>query len=209
MVEIIPAINAKTFAEIEQKIKLVEPHVNWVHIDVTDGSFTDVVLWHNPEELLNLHTPLFIELHLMLEDIDTKIEDWLLPNVRRNIVHIEACRNPKTVIDACHGSDIQIGMAVRPETPCSHLFPIASEVDLLQTLAVHPGPSGQKFDVDTLKKIEELRTKYPGMPIEVDGGVNAEVAGQVRQAGASIIVAAAAIFNAENIEQAIAALQSK
>ena len=205
--EIVPAVNAETFDEVTRRIRKVEPFVNWVHVDVADGSFTPNTLWHTPDDLLNLKTSLFIELHLMLDDIDTKIEQWLLPNVRRNIFHVEATKNADEIIEKCHVSDISAGISIRPDTVVHKLFPFMGKADLFQTLAVHPGISGQEFDESTLDKIALLRMRCAECIIEVDGGVSSENSGLIYEKGANIAVAGSAIFDAPDIEKAIDALK--
>ncbi len=196
-IEIIPAINANSFSEVKEKIRLVEPYVSWAHIDVADGSFTDVTLWHNPEDLFGLQTSLFVEVHIMIADIDERIQGWLKPVVRRIIFHREASRDPDAVIHACRSSDIQAGIAIRPDSSVDIVLPYLSKVDLVQTLAVFPGRSGQPFQPDTLQKIAALRNAYPACPIEVDGGVNTATAASIARSGASLLVAGSAIFSAQ------------
>lgn len=207
-VEIIPAINATTFEEVKRKVKLVEPYVSWVHLDVADGSFSDVTLWHNPDDVLELQTPLFIEVHLMLDRIDERVDEWLKSNVRRLIFHYEASRDPDTVIEVCHQADIQSGIAIRPDTPAQTVFPYLARVDLVQALAVVPGPAGQKFRSETLSKVSALRHACHACHVEVDGGIDMNTAPQVVHAGADTLVAASAIFNAPDIRKAIQELRS-
>ncbi len=215
--ELIPAVNAETFDEVKAKIKKVEPYaegavsaegpdnggIKWVHVDVADGSFTDVMLWHDPNDLLNLQTPLCVEVHLMIDRIDERVADWLKPVVRRVIFHREASENPNVVIDACRAADIQAGIAIKPDSSVDIVLPFLSKVDLVQTLAVVPGPSGQAFRSDTLQKIAALHSAYPACPIEVDGGVNSSTVGAIVKAGATILVAGAAIYGAADIKNAI------
>ncbi|TSC79723.1 MAG: ribulose-phosphate 3-epimerase [Parcubacteria group bacterium Gr01-1014_29] len=207
-VEIIPSINAETFAEVQKKIRLVEPYVSWVHLDVADGSFTDITLWHNPDDLLEFQTPLFIEVHLMLDRIDERADEWLKPNVRRLIFHREASRDPDTVIEACRRADIQPGIAIRPDTPVEDVFPYLAKIDLVQTLAVVPGRAGQKFIPETLSKISALRYACSACRVEVDGGIDTNTALQVVRAGADTLVVASAIFNTSDIKKAVEELRS-
>jgi len=215
MGHIIPVINAASFEEVAEKIKRLEPYaegpdnggIKWAHIDVADGSFTENVLWHNPKELLDIKTPLFLELHLMLDHIDEKISDWLLPNVRRNIVHVEAAQNLAGVIQLCHQARIEAGIALKPETPCAAVSPYFKEADLMQILAVEPGRSGQRFQDDMIPKIQELRRMCPSCVIEVDGGVNADVARLASAAGANLFAAGHELFIAADIKKAIEELE--
>ena len=208
-VEIIPAINAETFEEVKEKVRLVEPHAFWVHVDVADGSFTDVVLWHNPRNLLELATPLFIELHLMIDRIDEQISAWLEPNVRRVIFHREASEHPERVIAACRSSDIQAGIAIRPDTPVDAVLPYLSLVDLVQALAVVPGRAGQEFQKETLAKISALRSACPARcRVEADGGVTPEIAADIVRAGADTLASASAVFGRGDIQKAMENLKN-
>lgn len=208
MIEIIPAINAENFRDVTEKIKRVEPYVRWVHIDVADGTFTKNILWHNAKDLLMLKTPLFIEVHLMVTDIEKKISSWLLPNVRRVIFHVETAKDPRSIVRVCHAADIEAGIAVHPDTSWEQLLPYVKEADIIQTLAVVPGHAGQVFQKKIIKKIEGLRRMCSTCLIEVDGGMNKETAGRAIQAGATHIVAASAIFNGGDIEKNIKDLQN-
>lgn len=203
MAEIIPVINTETFEEVKRKVVMLEPHASWVHIDVADGTFTPNILWHRSEDLLDLKTTLFVELHLMLGKIDEKIGGWLKPNVHRTIFHLEAVRNPDTVMDACHEAGIEAGLAIKPETDCTLLKPFFKEADLLQILAVSPGKTGQVFNEAMIEKIRKLRTLAPQAVIEVDGGVNADVARRAAHAGANLLAAGHVLFSAPDIENTI------
>lgn len=207
-VEIIPAINATTFAEVERKIRLVEPHVSWAHIDVADGSFTDITLWHRPQDLMGFQTPLFLEVHLMLANIDERITEWLLPNVHRVVFHVEAAHNAMSVIHACHGADILAGIGVRPDTSYERLLPYVQKADMLHVLAVPPGPSGQVFQESALGAIRALRQSCTACLIEVDGGVHTQTVKRMVNAGANVLVAGSAIFSQEDIGSAIVALKN-
>ncbi len=207
MIEIIPAINAETFAEVERKIRLVEPHITRVHIDVADGSFTPNILWHQAGDLNGFVTPCRIEVHLMLADIEQKIVPWLVPNIERIIFHAEVARDAGALIDQCHEAHIEAGVAVCPETPADVLLPYQDKVDILQVLAVSPGKAGQPFDPLMLEKTSKIRHNCPTCAIEFDGGVRIENAHDIAKAGATILVAASAIFDAPDIAKAIESLR--
>jgi ribulose-phosphate 3-epimerase len=95
MAEIIPAIIAKTFSELEEKIKLVEPYVNWVQLDVMDGKFAPQKIGYQPEDLKKLDTVLNLEAHLMISEPEKAIDGWLNSGVKRILVHWEALANEK------------------------------------------------------------------------------------------------------------------
>ena len=79
---IIPAINADSFEEVQKKIKLIEPYVSWAHLDIADGTFTRNTLWHNLVEFAMIETELNIEIHLMIDKVEEKIDHWFNPSVK-------------------------------------------------------------------------------------------------------------------------------
>ncbi len=206
-IEIIPAINTDSFEEVKRKIGLVEPYVKWVQLDIADGTFTKNTAWHDAEDLLSLKTSLNIEIHLMINDIEERIEDWLIAPVKRIIFHLEAVKDPDFVIEKCRKAGKEVGIAIGPDTPWTKLVPYFKKVDLFQVLGVYPGLAGQKFLEDNLDKIIHLRKEYPKGIIEVDGGMDKETAKKVIDAGADIIVAATAIFDSDDIKKAIEELK--
>ncbi len=206
-IEIIPAINANDFEEIRRRVKLVEPFVEWVQIDAADGTFTKNTIWHNPEDLAFLETPLKIELHLMLDKMEKRIEDWLLPNVHRIVFHINAANDPDFVIEKCHEAGKEAGIAVGPNESLVKALEHKEKADMFQILDVYPGLSGAEIVKNAFERIGELREFCENCIIEVDGGMNKETAPKAVEAGANIIAVASAIFNAENIGEAIKNLQ--
>ena len=101
-VMLIPAINADTFEEVQKKIKLIEPYVSWAHLDIADGTFTRNTLWHNLLEFAMIETELNMEVHLMIDKVEEKIDHWFNPSVKRIIFHIGGSKDPGFVIDRCH-----------------------------------------------------------------------------------------------------------
>lgn len=203
MVEVIPSINVPTFEELEERIKRVEPYVLWCHLDVTDGVFSAHPTWREPADLARLETRLQPELHLMVMEPEKILEQWLVPPIRRVILHLEATRDVPHLIQACRDAGIQIGLAVRPGTLAQEMAPWFGKVDLLQVLAVPPGPSGQRMGEEALGKVADLRRGCPRCRIEIDGGVNRETAPAAIAAGADILVAGSALFGAEDMALAI------
>lgn len=214
--QVIPAINADSFEEVKKRIKTVEPYVEWIQLDVADGTFTKNTIWHNASDLLSLKTPLKIEVHLMIDKIEERVDEWLLAPVKRVIFHLETSIEPHFVIEKCRKAGKEVGMAIGPDIPWTQLMPFcpstslgaSGKVDLFQILAVYPGLAGQKFQEECLRKIEYLRKNCPAALIEVDGGINKEVAKKVAEAGADIVNAANYIFGAEDIKKAIEELRN-
>lgn len=207
MIEIIPAINAKTWEEVREKIRRVEHYTKWIHLDVADGTFTKNTLWHNPLDLVGFETVAKLEIHLMEDHPEERFEVWLFPQVKRIIVHEEVVHDFDFVIRECHQEKVEAGMAIAADTSWTRLKPYIGKADLLQILAVHPGLAGQEFQAHNYSKIKHLRSLCPSCKIEVDGGVKIGVARLAVEAGANMLAAASSVFVAENTEQAIRVLQ--
>lgn len=203
MTEIIPSINVQTFAEVQERVKKVEPFVSWCHLDVTDGIFSQHKTWNNPADLSMLDTKLKAEVHLMMREPEKVIENWLKRPIARIIVHLEAVSDMDWIIKECREDGVEIGIAINPETAWEGLQPWLEKVDLVQTLAVKPGPSGQNIAENTFEKIANIHKFCPWCIIEADGGVNSKTAQRAKECGASVLVAGSYIFNASDIQKAI------
>lgn len=208
MPEIIPSINVLTFAEVQERIKQVEPYVSWCHLDVTDGIFSTHPTWRNPADLPLLDTSLHVEVHLMLEEPEKIIDQWLVKPIARVIVHLEASRDIDGIIEKCRRMGIACGIAIRPDTSVSALIPWLTKADLIQILAVNPGPSGQEMNPEIFNKIRHVRSACSSCIIEMDGGINPDTAVLAREAGATLMVSAWYIFSQSDIGKAIEELKS-
>ena len=195
---LIPAINADTFEEVQRKIKLIEPYFSWAHLDIADGTFTRNTLWHNLAEFALIETELNLEIHLMIDRVEEKIDYWLNPSVKRIIFHFGGSKDPGFVIDRCHKNKTEIGIAISPDESVAQALAYKSKVDFFQILAVKPGLPGQKIDENTFERIKEVRKFCPQCIIEVDGGMNKETIPRAIEAGADRVVAASAIFNSSD-----------
>ena len=207
MVEIIPSINALTFAEVQEQIAKVEPYVSWCHLDVTDGVFSKHETWRNPQDLALLKAKLNAEVHLMVEEPEEILGQWLVEPIKRVIMHLEAMRDPDLVIRKCHEAGKEVGFAIRPDTPWSLLVPWCGKIDMALILRVSPGASGQAAASDMLGEIRHIREACPGCIVEIDGGVTIRNARKISEAGAGLLVAGSAIFASGDIGGAISALR--
>lgn len=207
MVQIIPAINAATWDEAVKKIRLVEPYAEWIHLDVADGTFTPNTLWHNPLDLVGFETKCNVEIHLMEDRPEERIEAWLFQPVRRIIVHYEVTHDLGFILSECRRDKILVGLSVNSHTSWTCLKPFIERVDLLQILAVHAGRAGQEFERHNLSKIKHLRQFAPKSIIEVDGGIVPDIADDCVRAGADILASANYIFSHPSPKMAIRELQ--
>jgi len=207
---IIPAINAETFEEVKNKLELIKPYTDWAHIDVADGSFAGNILWHNPEDIGQISgLSLNLEIHLMMSDLESKIDDWLRSGVKRILFHLNAVGNPDIIIKKCEEVGIEVGISISPDESVEKALSYKDKVDFFQILGVHPGLSGQKTLEGTFDRIKEVRKFCSSCIIEVDGGMNLETIPKAIEFGANRIVAASAIFNSgKDIKEAIEELKN-
>lgn len=200
MVKIAPSILAADFENLEKEIKDVElAGADYIHIDVMDGEFvpnkTDGL------EMLkrsNSATNLTLDTHLMVENPEDWIEDFLESDIIT--FHIEAVdeETANKIIEELHEKEIKVGISIKPDTSIEEIMPYIDKIDMILVMTVEPGKGGQKLIPECLEKVKTLREIAPEIDIEVDGGINLETIEEVKKAGANIIVAGTAIFGAED-----------
>jgi ribulose-phosphate 3-epimerase len=171
-----------------------------------DGKFVPNTTWNSPEELEELQVS--VEAHLMILEPEKYAEKWIDAGVKRVIFHIEATHDPNTVIGLCRKLQVDVGIAINPETDLSVIQPIDELVDTVLVMGVTPGFGGQEFKPEVINKIKSLRKANPHLTIGVDGGMNEDTAKEAVEAGANIIVAGSYIFGSNNIEKAIKELKN-
>lgn len=208
MPKIIPAVIAKTFDELKDKVKIVEPYARWVHVDVMDGDFVPNVTWNRPGDLAHYDAGVFLEAHLMILEPEKYVEQWIDAGIKRIIFHIEATSDPHAIIGLCRKMGVDVGVAINPKTDLSAIKPLGELVDEVLIMGVTPGFGGQEFKPEVLEKIKLLRKANPHLTIGVDGGMNPMTAKKAVQAGASIIVAGSYILESNDIERAIEELKN-
>lgn len=218
IVEIVPAIIAKNFEELERKIRQVEPYVKSVQIDIMDGIFVSNKTWNNPEELKNIKTNLEIEAHLMVEDVVGEAEKWLNSGVKRILAHWEAMTEDLRfkiyeLRKKIQEKGIEFGIVLNLETPINVLSDFSSIINyqllIIQLMSIAKiGAHGYPFSEEVIPKIKALREKYPDVKISVDGGINLENAKRVKEAGADILVVGSTIFESKDIGKIINGLKS-
>ncbi len=205
---VIPAINETSFSEIEKKIKTAsEFGAEWVHLDVSDGKFTANLLWNNPDDLPGVMDQVLgvsVEVHLMVENPEQVVADWIDAGVKRIIVHAEAVGDLESLASLCAKDSVELFVAGNPDTPVGKF--LENNVGSFLVLAVNPGKAGQKFGENQLEKIKLLRAQVPDAKIIVDGGVNLENASQIKNAGADMLVAASAIWGSADPAEAYSKL---
>ncbi len=210
---VLPVINVKSAEEATEKIKKASEFCDFLHIDIEDGVFLPRSNWGGPEELKlltsNLKLKTQFEVHLMVANPESVLDAWLRTGiVKRIIVHLEAMTDSVYILEKCKKYGVEAMLAINPGTEAERLLAHKDDFHYFQMLAVQPGPSGQKFDVNILDKIRLIKVKVPDAIIEVDGGINKETAEQVKAAGAEIVVSDSYIFHAADPKKAYEMLKN-
>ncbi len=214
MVKLAPSILSADFSRLLEHIKEVEDAgVEYLHVDVMDGhyvpniSFGPIVL-----QAIKGKTSLFMDVHLMIENPDAYIEAFVNAGADLINVHVEACTHLHRTIQLIKSYGVKAAVALNPATPLQVLDLILPELDMVLLMSVNPGFGGQSYIEATTEKIKALKAMIDARglkcDIQVDGGIKADNVKCVVDAGANIIVAGSAIFNAPNIKEAVAAFRA-
>ncbi len=205
--QVIPAINCGDAECVKKHLEILNSiPAEWVHFDVSDGKFTPAVTWNEPEVLAANHSPLgsriSVEVHLMAESPEEYAERWVRAGARRIIFHIETIFTKPEFPKEIGFRNVEIGLAVLPDTPAERVYPYLDRVRFVQFLAVSPGFSGQKFDDRVLDKVRTLRERDHNVIIEVDGGVSDKTLPSIFRAGANVVVSSSFLWNHANPREA-------
>lgn len=210
--QVIPAIIAENFRDLEEKIAKVEPYTDWIQLDVMDGRFVDHITWYNPQDLKDLNPAIMqkinFEAHLMVYKPERIIEPWLKSGVKRIYIHYESTHRKAEIIEQIKSAGIEVGFALDIVTPYTFIESFIPNLDAVLIMTVRPGKSGQKFREDTLSKIKNLHAKHPELPIAVDGGINPQTAKLALAAGATRLCSGSYILESLDIKQAIETLKN-
>ncbi|MEW6611028.1 MAG: hypothetical protein AB1352_05430 [Patescibacteria group bacterium] len=201
MIEVLPAIIEDTYEEVEKKLKLVAPYVDWVQIDVGDGMFVAHRTWTHIEDLSSIHHSPAIDLHLMVEDPHAYVvRAFTIPQIQRITFHIESPTAPVQLRDTIKRAKREVGVALNPNTSLTQLSSFHGILDVLLLMGVHPGWGGQEFIPHTCERIREARELLGGVRVGVDGGVHLATgtAQSCVDAGADYLVVGTDIFNTQN-----------
>jgi ribulose-phosphate 3-epimerase len=200
-VKLAPSILSADFSRLgEQIAEVTKAGAEYIHLDIMDGHFVPNITIGAPVvKALRQCTKVPFDVHLMVANPESQIPLFADAGADIITVHVESCHHLHRAVEQIHKLKCKAGVSINPGSAISMLDAIIPAVDLALVMTVDPGYSGQPFIERMLPKIAELRRRLDeaglSAELEVDGGINAEIAPKVVQAGATVLVAGAAVFN--------------
>jgi ribulose-phosphate 3-epimerase len=199
-----PSILSADFAHLSDQVaEVLDAGAKVIHCDVMDGHFVPPITL-GPAVVGSLADQVhgaggILDVHLMIERPEHQVAEFAKAGADVITVHQEATPHVHYALKAVREASCMAGLALTPATPAEAIVDVLDEVDMLLCMTVNPGWGGQDFIEHSVAKVERLRELLPaGVPLEVDGGIDASTAPRCARAGASVFVAGSAVFGSEN-----------
>jgi ribulose-phosphate 3-epimerase len=194
MTQIIPSIIAKDFLEVSAKLAQLEGLVDWAQLDITDAIFAPTYSWQSPADLKEVGGKLRLEAHLMVDQPEGIIDDWL-SYVDRVIIHLEATGDLEVLLKKYADQAQSLGLAINFDTPLSAVAPFQDQIRVLQLMSIRDlGAYGATFVPETIERVKEAKKLFPNLKIAVDGGIKLAEAEALFAAGADHLIIGSAIW---------------
>lgn len=200
---------AADFGHLADEVRRVDNSpAEWIHIDVMDGLFVPNISFGFPVfKAIKSASAKFMDVHLMIVEPQNYAARFVEAGADMVTFHIEATDNPSLAIEAVRKAGAKVGISIKPKTPVAAVEPYLADVDMVLIMSVEPGFGGQAFIPGSLDKVRELKAAIDraGLRtiIEVDGGISAENAGALFNAGADVLVAGSSVFRTADYSETI------
>lgn len=199
------------FGNLEREISRLEAAgARTLHLDVMDGHFVPN-LSYGPMviERIRDRTELVLDAHLMIEQPEKWMDQYLAAGCDWITIHVEAAKDPVPVLASIRAAGKLAGIALNPETPVAALRDCVGCCDLVLVMSVHPGFGGQKFIPSSTDKVKEVRELFGSDTlVSIDGGIGPQTISAVAAAGAEVFVAGSSIFDHACYQTAISEMES-
>lgn len=200
---IVPAILVNNFKDFSDQLKKIGGHFSSIQIDVIDGIFLPNKSFSQREELKDINSEAYFELHLMVKDPIAEIAKWKeIDSVTNAVFHIEADVNPEECIKIIKQHGWKCGLALNPETPTEKITPYVNLIDEILFMTVHPGQQGASFMPEVLEQVKEFKKIYPHVTCSADGGINKNTVKLCQEAGIDKLYIGSAITTSDDVEMA-------
>jgi len=207
MAKIAPSILSANFLKLGEEIKAAEEAgADMLHVDIMDGHFVpNITIGPFIVASIRKITSLPLDVHLMIEEPDTYLRDFIKAGADYITVHLEASVHLHRTIQWIKEGGVKAGVSLNPATPVWSLEDILPDINLALLMSVNPGFGGQEFIPQVIEKIRTLKSfiyeKGLSTLVEVDGGINLDNAKNVASAGADILVMGSAFFNSKDYKE--------
>lgn len=209
-----PSLLAADFTDLRHEVEMInKSDADWLHLDIMDGTFVPNISFGFPViDAVAKICKKPLDVHFMIEHPERYVQRTAKTGAMMMNVHYEACVHLHRTVQEIHDAGMKAGVTLNPSTPVCLLGDILNDVDMVLLMSVNPGFGGQKFIEGTIDKLRALREmvdrKNSRALIQIDGGVQAETAPRLVEAGADVLVSGSYVFKAADPIQTIHDLRS-